>query len=357
MKKNPFNIGPYQIGPHSLPFFIAEAGVNHNGNLETAYQLIEAAKEIGAHAIKFQSFKAKNLALPSTPKVPYQLKSAPKEHESHFDMLKKLEMDDQMTKKVKTHCDHVGILFLSTPYDPQAVEQLAELGVHALKVASADLIDFRIHKAIQKTGLPLIQGLGMSTEDEIEQLVKMYDSHNPKQQIVLLQCTSNYPASPINSNIRFLQHLPKLPQIFAGFSDHTPNSESAVLALALGAKVFEKHFTLDKNAPGPDHKASCEPEGMKCYFQDILRAEKVLGDGIKKVADEESDMRRISRKGAYLRKDLKKGDLLKIEDIDFIRPANDLPMWSIYPHINQKACKDLKKSTQLNPKDFKASSI
>lgn len=336
------------------PYIVAEIGVNHNGSFDIACKCIESAKSCGVDAVKFQNFSAEKLTRTSAPKAPYQLRNDQSKNESHFDMLKKLEMNHDMTRKVKQHCDQLEIEFLSTPYDPENVQFLADLGISAVKVSSADIIDFSIHECIQKNALPCLQGLGMSTHEEVESLVQFYQRNDTSPSLVLLQCTSNYPADPENSNIAYLDQLNKsFPQLLTGFSDHTRDHLSAILALARGACYFEKHFTLDQNMPGPDHKASCEPSEMKDYVDAIHRARRVLGQGTKKIMAEEAETRKISRKGAYLLKDIKAGESIHFEDLHFARPANDYPMSLIWPHLGHRAARNLQKGQQINPLDFK----
>ncbi|MBF0197912.1 MAG: N-acetylneuraminate synthase family protein [Planctomycetes bacterium] len=337
----------------ATPIVIAEAGVNHNGCFEEAIRLIDAAYEAGAQGVKFQSFKAEKLALKETPKVPYQLKDEAHKGESHYEMLKRLEMDYCSMQKLKKHADARGLLFLSTPYDPESARELVKIGVGAIKVASADLIDYSIHQEILRSGLPLMQGLGMSRDDEVESLVNFYYKNNPHYPIVLLQCTSNYPANPLNANLNFIPCLQeKYPQAMIGFSDHTNGSETACLALAKGTRVFEKHFTRDRSQSGPDHKASCDPQQLKEYIDALKRSDEILGDGEKKIAEEEKKMRRISRKGAYLCVDIKFGEVISEDKLQFTRPALDFPMSEVYYLLGHKASHDLNAGHLLRKDDF-----
>ena len=257
------------------PWIIAEAGVNHNGDMNLAYELIRQAKACGAQAVKFQNYKTELLAKEDTPKVPYQTLDAPEEVESHFEMLKKLEIDEEQTLQLKRCCDEEGIEFMSTPYDVQSLHYLKKIGCRHLKIASADLVDFQLQEAAQTSGLALIQSVGMSTREEIEQW-NAWHQHNPSQRY-LLQCTSNYPADPKNANLKAMVALAKLFGLEVGFSDHTPDERCAVLATALGASIIEKHFTLDKQLPGPDHKASATPGEFKAYVESIRECVVFLG--------------------------------------------------------------------------------
>lgn len=337
------------------PFVIAEIGVNHNGSLETARDMIRCAAEIGADAVKFQSFKADKLSLNSAPKVPYQMRDVENKDETHHEMLKRLEMSEKEMRKLSDFSYKCGVMFLSTPYDPESVTFLAEIGVAAIKVASADIVDYRIHNAIRSCRLPLIQGLGMSSEDELRYLVDSYYQVDPNYPLILLQCTSNYPADPLTANIRYIKRMKELfPKATIGFSDHTRGYEVAILALAAGACIFEKHFTLDCSQSGPDHKASCDPDQLKEYIQALHRADSILGKGCKYIADEETDMRRVSRKGCYLIKAVKSGEIIDEKNIQFIRPAFDNHMGVIAPYLGGVAARDLEPGKQLVLEDFEA---
>jgi len=340
-------IGSKWIGDSCEPYIIAEIGVNHNGSLDQAYKLIDAAVKTGVDAVKFQNFKAKELAQRNTPKVPYQRQDIPDEVESHYQMLLKLEMSEEMTKSIFEYCKSKNIQFLSTAYNPSDLELLLNLEVPALKFASADLVDFRLHEMAANSGLPVIQSVGIAEESEINQVLEIYRKVNSDYPIILLQCTCNYPANPINSNINYIKKLNKLTCNPVGFSDHTPNEYSAMLATAVGASVFEKHFTLDRKMDGPDHKASCEPDEMAHYVKKIKESYKILGDGIKKVVEEEKDMQKISRKGAYLKFDKLEGDEVNLEDLTIIRPALGEDIMSLRGLIGSKLTQDVKKGEQL----------
>ena len=307
-------------------FIISEAGVNHNGNLNLAFELIKVSAECGADAVKFQTFKAEKLAAKDTPKVAYQTVDKPESEETHFEMLKRLELSDEDTVKVKTCCEENGVEFMSTPYGPDEVEFLARIGSRKLKVASGDLVDFRIQKAVRAVGLPVIQSMGMATEEEVISWNENFLSHAPEQERTILQCTSNYPSDPFNANVRAMKVMGDRLNIAYGFSDHTPDHRGAVLAVALGATVIEKHFTLDKSMAGPDHKASADPKELKEYIKAIREAEVMLGSPDKKICEEELETRNIARKGAFALRDMIPGEVIREEDFIFHRPGIAMDM-------------------------------
>lgn len=321
MGNQSIQIGPFSIGDGLKPVIIAEIGVNHNGSVELAKELIVAAKNTGADIVKFQTFKAENLAAKDTPKVDYQKKNASNETESHFEMLKKLELSYADTKMLKEFCEHENILFMSTPYDIEGVEFLDSIGTLAFKGASADLVDYRLQEAMRKTGKPIIQSVGMTRIDELELFLQQYPETYP---LILLQCTSNYPSDPRNSNLNTIKMMREKYGILSGFSDHTPNSLSAVLSVAAGACVIERHFTLDCTMDGPDHKASTEPGAFKAYVDEIQEAYEIMGRAEKVVAEEEMGMRRVSRKGVYLKRDVSIGENLSDDLFYFRRPSTEV---------------------------------
>lgn len=327
---------------------IAEAGVNHNGDINLAYELVIKAKECGADAVKFQTFKAEKLAGKETPKVPYQTVDRSESEESHFEMLKRLELSEEDTIKVKKCCDENEIEFMSTPYDIEGVDFLSRIGSKRLKVASADLVDFRIQRAVRATGLPVIQSMGMATEEEVIQWHRDYLSEAPIQHRTLLQCTSNYPSDPFNSNVRAMKAIGEKLGVDYGFSDHTPDERGAVLAVALGAKVIEKHFTLDKSMEGPDHRASVNPSELSAYVQAIRDAEIILGSEHKSVCQEEMDMRRISRKGAFAKRALELGSLVTEGDFDFHRPGTAMDMGGFLSSVGKRLKKGIEAGEALS---------
>jgi N,N'-diacetyllegionaminate synthase len=331
-------------------YIIAEIGVNHAGSVELAYKMIDEAKKCGADAVKFQTFKASSLVEKNTPKVAYQLSSTDKD-ESHFEMINSLEFKYDDHKPVFDYCKLKNIDFISTPYDPESAVFLDKLGVQIFKTASADIVDLQLHKILASTRKSVIISTGMATLGEIEEVLAIYASEDISK-VSLLHCVSNYPCSYQSLNLNVLKNLKQLFNLPVGFSDHAIGPYPAVASVALGAQIIEKHFTLDKNMPGPDHKASSTPEEFAQLVNAIRIAEISLGSGIKVVQDEEVEMRAISRKSLYFTKDIKKGEVININDLALRRPgfgiyANMLPVV-----IGRKATKDIESGKELQFGDF-----
>ena len=328
-------------------FLIAEIGVNHNGDLQQALTLIDSAIDAGADAVKFQSYKTECLASRTTPKVAYQELTTPTA-ENHFQMLKNLELsfDDHLT--LKNYCDSKSIKFLSTPYDLECASFLhEELDVEMFKTASADLIDLPLHEYIASTGKPSIISVGMATINEIEETLEIYKKVKHSN-IILLHCVSNYPCSPTSLNLHNLCTLQDSFDLPVGFSDHSIGCEAAILSVALGAKVIEKHFTLDKNLDGPDHLASSNPDEFKMLKNSIRLAEIMLGSKEKQCQLEETQMREISRKSIFLRRNMIKGDVITKEDLCCLRPGYGISPMALPKVIGSTLKNDLPAETQLN---------
>ena len=310
---------------------IAEIGVNHNGSIEQAHKLIDAARACGADMAKFQTFSADRLASRGTPKVPYQLRTSdPKE--THHAMLKKLELSAEANAELKTYCELVGIEFCSTPYSVEDAVFLYELGLRVFKVASADLVDRTLHEFIAGTGRECILSTGMATLEEVETALQIYDQCSARSKVTLLQCTSAYPTDPSDANLLVMQTLRKRFNCRVGYSDHTQGNECAIVAAALGASVIEKHFTLDKTLPGPDHAASATPDELAQFVQSVRLVERALGDGVKRITDSEKTMRAVSRKSIVAKRNLTEGHVLRLEDITFQRPGTGISPME-YPEL------------------------
>jgi len=298
-------------------YLIAEIGVNHNGDLTLAKKMIESAKKNGADAVKFQTFAADLLVSPETQKVEYQKQSGPKS-ETHYEMIKKLELSAKQHYELFDFCNQLGIDFLSTPYDLDSAKFLNKLGVKYFKTASADIIDLPLLKYIASTGKPTIIATGMSSLGEIERAVEVFENCN-NLDFILLHCVSNYPCSDSSLNMRVMRSLEGSFNCSVGYSDHSVGFLASVIAVSLGAKVIEKHFTLDKMSPGPDHMASSTPEELFELSSNIRKAEIMLGSSRKKIQDEEIQMSRVSRKTLVASREIKIGDLIQIDDISLMR--------------------------------------
>ena len=329
-------------------YIIAEIGVNHQGNINIAKKLISSAKSIGADAVKFQSFKTDLLSSRKAPKVNYQKKSNPKE--THYEMLKSLELSYNQQKLLFEYCKKKEIEFISTPYDIESAKFLYKLGCRIFKVASADIVDGRLHKYLNKLNSKIIISTGMSTTNEINQALNLYNS---KKNLILLHCVSNYPCSLNSLNLNNINMLNKKFNLPVGFSDHYVNNLAAIISVSMGAKVIEKHFTLDRRLKGPDHAASFNPKQFKNYIESIREAEIALGSKNRVIHNEEKQMRLVSRKSAVLNKNIKKNMRLKEKYIDFIRPGTGLNYFKIKKIFGKIAKKDLNKKYIIKLDDFK----
>ena len=332
-------------------YIIAEAGVNHNGNINIAKDLIDKAKDVGADAVKFQSYKANKLANVNTPKVQYQKFNAINSDETHLEMLQKYELSEDDHIYLKNYCDKKNIDFLSTPYDVESAKLLTRLNVKMFKVASADLVDFQLHKYLSSTYKPVIISTGMSSLEEIEKTLKIYDLQ--KSSIILLHCVSNYPCSikSINLNsIALLKNYFKLP---VGYSDHSSDYITASISVALSSKVYEKHLTLDKKMEGPDHKASSNPEEFLNIVNEIRKTEIILGNYSKSIKEEELEMRKISRKSLYLARDVKYSQYVKESDFNLKRPGIGISPLEIPNIVGKTYLRDISEGELLKKEDIK----
>lgn len=329
-------------------YIIAEAGVNHNGNLDMAYKLVDAAVKTGADAVKFQTFTAEALVSPMTQKVAYQMDTTPHE-ESHFDMLKQLELSKKEHQLLFKYCVKKGIEFVSTPYDVESAKFLNELGVQTYKTASADIVDLTLHRFLSETGKKVIIATGMATLGEIEEVVNIYPD---KSKITLLHCVSNYPCSIESLNLKAIQTLKHAFNVEVGYSDHSVGSLAATISVALGGSVVEKHFTLDKTLPGPDHKASSDYLEFSELVDSIRSAEVALGSPAKLCQAEEAEMAAVSRKSIVLSRNVKKGEIITEDHIALKRPGTGLYAREILNVLNKKARYDLSKDHMLSWADF-----
>lgn len=318
----PVFIGNRPIGPGAPCFVIAEAGVNHNGDMDLARGLIDAARKAGADAVKFQSFKADRLASKATPKAEYQ-KRLTGENESQQEMLRRLELSEKMHFQLLEHCRQQGILFLSSPFDEQSADFLCTLGVEALKIPSGEITNTPYLEHLATLQLPLILSTGMSFHNEVEEAVQVIEQAGDPG-LVLLHCLSNYPADPAECNLRAMATMATALNRPVGFSDHTVGNEVALAAVALGAVVIEKHFTLDRALPGPDHQASLEPQELAALVTGIRAVESALGDGFKQPAPSEAANRRLARKSLVAAQPIPAGTVLTRDLIAAKRPGTGI---------------------------------
>lgn len=300
------------ISEQEKTFIIAEAGVNHNGDMNLAKEMIDAASESGADAIKFQTFKAEKLILKNIEKAPYQ-KVTTNSNESQYDMLKRLEVTKEQTKELIDYCQKKNIIFLSTPFEKTSLDELDELGVPAFKIAATDLTNIQFLRQVAEKGRPIILSAGMCYLEEVERALDAIYPIN--KELVLLQCTANYPIQDAEANINVINTFRENFDVLVGYSDHSQGVGASPYAVAVGAKVIEKHFTLDKNMEGPDHKASVTPEELKQLVLDIRRVEKYLGDGMKMPSCSEQMTRRSLQKCLVASRPIKVGELFNNDNI------------------------------------------
>ena len=302
-------------------FIIAEAGVNHNGSIKLAKDLIDVAVESGADAVKFQTFKAENLVSKTAEKADYQKKTTDA-LESQFDMIKKLELDVSTHKELLAYCQEKGIMFLSTPFDHDSIDLLSDLGLQIFKIPSGEITNLPYLKHIGSLGKRVILSTGMSDLKEVEDALSiLIDAGTSKTNITVLHANTMYPTPMEDVNLNAMLTIQKEFDISVGYSDHTLGIEVDIAAVAMGATVIEKHFTLDKVMDGPDHKASLEPEELKAMVDAIRNIEKALGSSKKKPSPSESININIVRKSIVANKDIQKGDLLTDKNIIVKRPG------------------------------------
>ncbi len=333
------------------PFIIAEVGVNHNGDIKNALKMIDVAKASAVNAIKFQTFKASEFISDHNEKYTYKSQGK-KVTESMYDMFKRCELDKEDWKKIKKRCDEKKILFLSTPQNKTDLDLLLDLGITAIKVGSDDFTNLPLIKEYSSTGLPLLLSCGMADQDEIYQSLNTVGALNGYPTVLLLT-TSLYPTPPNEVNLLKLKTLGNLfPDIPLGYSDHTQGSLTSSLAVALGAVVFEKHFTLDHNMPGPDHWFSENPVSLKEWVLSIKNSYAILGNSELKPTKDELKMRKIARRSIVTLKDVKKGEKFGSNNIGFRRPGTGLSPNFIDNIIGLKSVRDIKKGKKINFGDF-----
>ena len=304
---------------------IAEAGVNHNGRIETAGQLIEIAAEAGADLVKFQTFSADRLVTGSASKADYQLETT-STSESQYEMIRKLELSREMHEELIAHCKKCGVGFFSTGFDPQSVDLLAELGLDRFKIPSGEITNLPYLRHIGQYGKPVILSTGMARLGEIEAALEVLEaSGTPRERMTVLHCNTEYPTPMADVNLKAMLAIRDALGVQVGYSDHTLGIEVPIAAVAMGATVIEKHFTLDRNLPGPDHRASLEPDELKAMVQAIRNIELALsGDGLKRPSPSESKNLEIARKSLVALVPIKAGDLFTEANLGVKRPGSGI---------------------------------
>lgn len=304
-------------------FVIAEAGVNHDGDLARALALCDAARAAGADAVKFQTFRAEDLVVPGAPTAAYQQRQTGEQDQ--FAMLRKLELTREQHERIRDHCAAIGIEFFSTPFSLAAVDLLVELGVRRMKLPSGELTHRALVEHACATGLPVLLSTGMATLDEVQDALQWARAvRGSLDGVTVLHCTSAYPAPDAALNLRAIATMGEALGTPIGYSDHSTGIEAALAAASLGATVIEKHLTLDRTLPGPDHAASLEPQDFAAMVRGIRRISAMLGDGIKAPRPEERDAARVARRSIVAAVDIAAGATLQPSMLACRRPATGI---------------------------------
>ncbi len=321
---------------------IAEAGVNHNGSVEMAKQLIDKAAESGADIIKFQTFKSEKLVSRFARQAEYQKKNIGKDSDdSQLNMLKKLELSEQAHAELVSYCEQKGIKFFSTAFDLESISYLHTLHLGLWKIPSGEITNYPYIKKVAQYGEPVILSTGMCEITDISAAMDVLLTNGVKrEQITILHCNTEYPTPYQDVNLRAMQEIKDKFNVKVGYSDHTNGIEVPIAAVALGATVIEKHFTLDRSLPGPDHKASLEPDDLKAMVSAIRHVENALGDGHKKISESEKKNIAIARKSIVAACPISKGDLLTEQNLTVKRPGTGISPMNWESVIGTKAVKD-----------------
>ncbi len=324
---------------HTL--IIAEAGVNHNGSMELAKQLIDAAAEAGVDYVKFQTFKTEKLVSKSAKKAEYQQRNMGNTDDSQYTMLKQLELSPEQHDDLISYCGQKGVKFFSTAFDLDSIDYLHSLDLGLWKIPSGELTNYPYIRKIAQYKEPVILSTGMSTLDEIKDTIQVLVKFGvPNEQITVLHCNTEYPTPMSDVNLNAMQTIAQELRVQVGYSDHTQGIEVPVAAVALGAKVIEKHFTLDRNMDGPDHKASLEPGELKAMVSAIRNIEEALGTAEKKVSASESKNKAIARKSIVAARSIQKGEILTEDNLTVKRPGNGINPMHWEEVIGQQAVRD-----------------
>lgn len=305
-------IGKFEISENSPTFIICEAGVNHNGDMNLAKKLIDKALEVGADAVKFQAFKTEELILKDVEKASYQ-KRTTGESETQFGLLKRLELTKAQHIELKNYCDVKGIMFLITPFDEVSLDELDFLDLNAYKVSSTDITNLPFLKKIAKKGKPIILSTGMCYMEEVQ--LALEEIHAINKDVIVLHCTANYPVPDDEVNLKVLPLIKERFNVLVGYSDHSVGIGASPYSLPLGAKILEKHFTLDKSFEGPDHEASMDVEEFRAYVNEVRKVEKFLGTAVKVPQLSEINSRKSLQKSMVARRLINAGEIFTEENL------------------------------------------
>jgi N-acetylneuraminate synthase len=335
----------HKIGPAFPCFIVAEAGVNHNGDLSLARQLVDVAAASGADAVKFQTFRAEKVVAAGAPKAAYQLETTGAE-EDQLEMIRRLELPFEAFRELNAYCQAKKIIFLSTPFDEESVDFLDEI-VPAFKVPSGEITNLPFLSHIARKGKPMIVSTGMANLVEVELAMRTIEQAG-NSKIVLLHCTSNYPANSSDVNLRAMHTMAEAFNVPVGYSDHTLGIEVSLAAVALGACVIEKHFTVDRTLPGPDQRASLEPQELENLVRGVRVIEAALGHGRKEPAATEANTAAVARRSLVARRDIVSGTVLSEEDLAIMRPGTGLPPGSLSELVGRTAQVNIPAGTLLS---------
>lgn len=345
-----FSIGNKSIGKDCKPFIIAEAGINHNGDVELAKKMILAAKEAGVDAVKFQTFQTDEFIQDKEEMYTYQSQGI-QVTESQYEMFKRTEFLEEEWNEIKIFCDQQDIIFLSTVSGIEGLELLLRIGIDAIKVGSDDFVNIPLLRKYETYGLPMIVSCGMATEEEIKVTLRTLRVHKGHP-VCLMLCTSEYPTPPGDVNVRKLLTISeKFPEVVPGLSDHTQGNTAATVATAYGARVFEKHFTLDHNLPGPDHWFSADPAELKEWVDNIRMAYIMLGASELKPTEEEKKQRLVMHRSITAAIEIKAGDIFTSENLILLRPGDGIGAIHWEEIIGKKAKRDISKDAKLSWED------
>ncbi len=328
---------------------IAEAGVNHNGDMAMACALIDAAAAAGADLVKFQTFDADRLVTGSARKADYQTRTTAAD-ESQRDMLKRLELSAAMHEQLIAHAARRGIEFFSTAFDLESLDYLMQLGMARIKVPSGEITNLPYLRKVGSYGKPVILSTGMATLGDIEAALAVLEAAGtPRAQITVLHCSTEYPAPMAEVNLQAMPSLARAFGVRVGYSDHTEGIEVAIAAVALGACVIEKHFTLDRGLPGPDHRASIEPDELARMVSSIRNIELALGDGVKRPSASEEKNRLVARKSLVAARAIAKGELFSEENLAAKRPGTGISPMRLDEWLGRPAARDFAPDEQIGP--------
>lgn len=348
---NKLKIKNREISKDNPPFVIAEAGINHNGDIDKAKKMVKTAKNSGVDAIKFQTFKADEFITDSSLKITYQSQGSTIT-ESQLELFKRCELSESEFFEIKKTCDEENILFLSTPQNKSDLDVLMKIGITAIKIGSDDFTNIPLLKSYSKTNLPLLVSCGMADIQEVQETLDTIGSLDGYPTVLLLT-TSEYPTIPENVNLLKLQTLSeKFPDLILGYSDHTQGSLASSLAVVLGARVLEKHFTLDNNLPGPDHWFSANPSDLKKWNTSIQSAYKMLGTNEIKPTKNEEKMKILARRSITSLCDIKKNQIFTENNLGLRRPGDGLSPSILESIFGKKATRDIPKLTKIKLNDY-----